>query len=78
VSPTLNVNPTLFVIPRKTLGRLLDLQRCKNCHLPSDFFTQISIIHDNISSQVVDKRRQSFGQWMNSSIMHDDIYSTYS
>ena len=36
---------------------------------------QISIIADNISSQVVDKRWQGFGQWMNSSIIHDNICS---
>ena len=36
-------------------------------------FNQISIIHDYISSQVVDKRRQGFGQWMNPSIIHDNI-----
>ena len=26
------------------------------------------------SSQVVDKRMQGFGQWMNSSIVHDNVY----
>ena len=29
--------------------------------------------HDNISWQTVDMRRQGFGQWMNSSIVHDII-----
>ena len=37
------------------------------------FFNQISVIHDNISSQVVDKRRDGFGQHMNTSITHDNI-----
>jgi hypothetical protein len=37
------------------------------------FFIQISIIHDNISSQVGDKRRHVFDQWMNSFIIHDSI-----
>ena len=36
VSPTLNVNPTLFVNPWKIWG-ILELQCCKKCHLPSDF-----------------------------------------
>ena len=31
VSPTLNVNPILFVILCKFL-EFIDLQRCKNCH----------------------------------------------
>ena len=39
------------------------------------FYIQIAIIHDNISSQVNDKKKQSFGQWMNTSIIHDDICS---
>jgi hypothetical protein len=38
-------------------------------------FIQISIIHDNISQQVADKRRKGSGQWMNSSIIHDNICS---
>ena len=48
VSPTLDVNPHLFVIPcnfggdyRFTLLQLLSLTKC--------FFIQVSIIHDNIS-----------------------------
>jgi len=39
------------------------------------FFIPIWIIHDNNSSQVLDKRRQGFGQWMNSSIIHANICS---
>ena len=38
-------------------------------------FIQIAIIHDNISSQVADKRREGLGQWMNASIIHDNIHS---
>jgi hypothetical protein len=74
VSPTLNVNPKLFVIPVKTLGdyRFIVLQ---NLSLPEWLSIQISIIHDNILPQVVDKRRQGFGQWMNSSIIHDSVCS---
>ena len=39
------------------------------------FLIQTSIIHVNISSQVVDKRTQGFGQWMNWSIIHYSICS---
>ena len=39
------------------------------------FFIQMSIIHDIIASQVADKRRWGFGQWMNSSIIHDNTCS---
>ena len=39
------------------------------------FSIQMSIIHDNISSQVTDKRKQGFDQWMNSSIIHNYISS---
>jgi hypothetical protein len=34
-----------------------------------EVFNQISIIHDNISSQVVGKASKGFAQWMNSSII---------
>ena len=37
VSPTLNVNPTLFVIPCVFLGGNIDLQCCSYYHLSSDF-----------------------------------------
>ena len=36
---------------------------------------QISVIHDNISSQVVDKSRKDLDQWMTSSIIYDNICS---
>ena len=32
-------------------------------------------MHDNISSQVADKRREGFGQWMKSFNIHDNISS---
>jgi hypothetical protein len=57
------------------LSFLVILWCCNYCHLPSDFFIQLSIIHDNLSSQVVDKRRYGSSQWMNSSIIHDNICS---
>ena len=49
----------------------MDLQCCNYYPLPHEFLIQFSIIHDNISSQVADKRRYGFGQWMNSSIIQD-------
>ena len=39
------------------------------------FFIQILIIRDNTSSQIDDKREHGFGQWMNLSIIHDNIFS---
>ena len=71
VSPTLNLNQTLFVIPFKKLG-FIDLQCCNCYHLPCDFI-QNAIIHDNILSQVASKRRYGFGQRMNPSIILDII-----
>jgi hypothetical protein len=70
MSPTLNVNPTIFVIPCNIfLGDygLVALQLLSRTNL---IVIQISIIHDNISSKVVDKIRYGFGQWMKSSIIH--------
>ena len=70
-SSTLNVNPTLFVVPSK---KKLDDYRFAMLQLLSLMklcFIQILIIHDNISSQVVKKRSLVFGQWMNSSSIHD-------
>jgi hypothetical protein len=56
VSPTLNINPTLFVIPCNfILG--YSFTTLQLLSLTKQIFIQISIIHDNISSQVVDKRR---------------------
>ena len=74
VPPTLNVNPTLLSFLVKFLGDC----RFTMWHLLSLtkwFFIQTSIIHDNISSQVIDKRRYIFDQWMNSSIIYDNICS---
>ena len=52
---------------------MIDLHSCNYLSLTERFFIQISIIYDNISSQVIDKRKQGFGQWINSSIIHDNI-----
>ena len=45
----------------------------KSLSLTKWFFIQISIIHDNILSQIVDKRMKGFGQQMNSIITHYTI-----
>ena len=50
----------------KLFGGIIDLQCCNDCHMPSDFSSKFSITYDNISPQVADKRRQGFGQWVNS------------
>ena len=36
VSPTLNVNPILFVIPCKKIWGIGDVQWCNSCHWPRD------------------------------------------
>jgi hypothetical protein len=51
----------------------MDLLCCNYCHLASDFFIQISIIHENISSQVVDKRGYGFGHKINFTTIHGNI-----
>jgi hypothetical protein len=38
VSPTLNVNLTVFVIPCKLFFGIIDLQYCNYCHILRDFF----------------------------------------
>jgi hypothetical protein len=56
VSPTLNVNPTLFVIPYKfILG--LNIYNDVIIVTYQEILIQISIIHDNISSQVTRESR---------------------
>ena len=67
MSPTLNVNPTLFVIPCKCFRGIIVLHCCNDCHLPNDFSSkfQSSIIifhHKSVTKKV------GFGQRMNSSI----------
>ena len=72
VSPTLNVNPTLFVIPCNFFGRLqiynvaitITYKVHPNFNHPWPYF---------ITSCWHDKRRWDLGQWMNSSIIHDSI-----
>jgi hypothetical protein len=73
VSQTLDVNSTLFAIP---LDNYIELHHGNYCHLPSDFFFQISIIHDNSSSQVGDKRKVGF--WPMDELIHDKYLQTYS
>ena len=50
------VNQTFFVIPCTIFGGMIDLHCCNYYHLRSEFSSQMLIIHDNISSQVDDKR----------------------
>ena len=74
MSPTLNVNPTLFVIPCKFYGdnrftmlQLLSLTKrffYPNLNHPWQYFIR-SWSQEKIG----------FGQWMNSSIIHDNICS---
>jgi hypothetical protein len=68
------VNPTLLVIPCKFFGRIIIYDVAVNVtyHV---VFIQISIIHDNISSQVANKDYHEIGQWTISSIIHDIICS---
>ena len=54
----------------------MDLQCCNYHYLPSGFSSKfqssiVTIFHHNFA----DKRRSGFGQWMNSSIIHDNIRS---
>ena len=73
MSPTLNVNPTLFVTPCNFLGEFIDLQCCNYCHLPSDFLSKfqssMTIFHYKL---VTREGRVSTNGW-NSSITHDNI-----
>ena len=45
---------------------------CNSYHAISEISSTLSTIHDNISSQVAEMRRQGYGQWINSSIIHDN------
>ena len=64
----------MYVIPWNFLGDCR-FSMVQLLSLTKWIFHPNSIIHDNISSQVVEKRRHGFGQWMSSSIIHDNIYS---
>ena len=69
VSPTLNVNSTLFVIAWIFLG---DLQCYNYYHLPSDFHPNFNHPWQYfITSCWQEKVR--FWQWMHSSTIHDNI-----
>ena len=81
MSPTQNVNPTLFVDPCEFLFFGGGDDKFTVLQLPSLikwFLIQILIIHDNVSSQVVDKRNHGFDQ-MDELVHHPQQYSfTYS
>ena len=75
LSPNSNCLPTLLVIPCNFFLEDYRFTLSQTLLLTNWCFIQISIIHDNISSQVVDKRRYGFGQWTHSSIIHDNTHS---
>ena len=57
LSPTLNVNLTLFVIPCKLFWGITDLQCCNYCHLPSNFSSKLqssmTIFHHKLLTREV-------------------------
>ena len=55
-------------IPKTYKFGIIELRCCNYCHLQSDSFIQNSITHDNISSQVADKRRVGF--WPMDELIH--------
>jgi hypothetical protein len=57
VSPTLNVNPTLFVIPCKFCFGITNLYCCNYYHLPNDFSSKFQSSMTTFSSHVANKRR---------------------
>ena len=67
VSPTQHY--LLFIV--KFLGIIFTVLQLLS--LTKGSFILFSIIHDNISSQVSDKRRWGYSQWINSLIIHDSI-----
>ena len=61
VSPTLHVNKKLFVIPYNSFWGIIDFT-IMHLQSPSKAFSiQNSIIYDNISPKVADKRKHRFG-----------------
>ena len=75
MSPTLNVNPTLFVITCKKIGGIHIFTKLQLLSIIEWFFIRLLIIHDNISSQVHyhlihTREGRVLDQWMNSSIIH--------
>ena len=76
VSPTLNVDPTLFVIPCKMFGGIIDLQCCKNCHSPKWIFSpNFNLWWQYFITSCWQEKVESLGQRMNSSITHDNTCS---
>ena len=56
MSPILNANLTLFVIPCHFYGGITDLQCCNYCHLPSDYSSKfqsyMTIFHHKLLTRV--------------------------
>ena len=76
VSPILNVNPTLFVIPCKFLSGGIDLYCCNYYHSPSDFSSKfrafVTIFHHKLLTR---EGKALASTWINSSTIHDNICS---
>ena len=53
----------------------MDLQCCNYCHLPSHFPSKLQSFTIVFHHKLVTRERQGIGQWMNSSIIHDNICS---
>ena len=54
---------------------IIDSQCYNHCHLPSNFSSKFQSSMTMFHHKCADKRMQGFGQWMNSSIIHDNVCS---
>ena len=52
-----------------------DLQCCKNCHIPSAFSFECHPSMTIFYHKLLTREGEVFGQWMNSSIIHDNSSS---
>ena len=70
VTPTLNVNPTLFAIPCKFFGGIVELQCCNYYHLPIGFPSKsessMTIVHHKLLTR---ERRVLANGWTHPSSM---------
>ena len=56
-------------------GGIIDLQHCNDHHLPSDFPSKFQPPMTVFHHKLLTREGRYFGQWMNSSIIHDNIRS---
>ena len=56
-------------------GGIIDLQRCNDHHLQSDFPSKFQSSMTIFITKLLTREGRYFGQWMNSSIIHDNIRS---